>query len=307
MKKILLPLLLVVLGCGQKFEPDLSGWQAYAVPARPRVYVEIDGRAREIELPGGEGTTYRFAQWTMVQDHMLLSHIVKTETCYDYQIIEIDTTGTILDTIYTAPPNTPVNFKLAPNDSLLLLKTYVDVCEDNGNDFKYTFYNRYTRKSLADTIRVGNAGGIMLNETVWSPDSKRVILSAWSGMEIKAFVYNLATKDTTFIDMGSNFIWSPIDKNLIAYIKDYSIYQINLETGSKEIVYQGKRKKKVMNFRWSPDGDFLMIHIKGYLLNIESGMTSKPANIYLSMKDKSESSVFYHDERIQTWKKTRPK
>ena len=264
-------------------------------------------RAREIELPGGEGTTYRFPQWTMVQDHMLLSHIVKTETCYDYQIIEIDTTGTILDTIYTAPPNTPVNFKLAPNDSLLLLKTYSDVCEDNGNDFKYTFYNRYTRKSLADTIRVGYAGGIMLNETVWSPDSKRVILSAWSGMEIKAFVYDLVTKDTTFIDMGSNFIWSPVDNNLVAYIKDYSIYQINLETGSKEIIYQGKRKKKVMNFRWSPNGDFLMIHIKGYLLNIESGMTSKPANIYLSMKDKSESSIFYHDERIQTWKKTRPK
>jgi hypothetical protein len=301
-KRVLLATLaLITLSCGQKFEPDLRGWQAYAVPARPRVHVEIDGRELDIELPG-EGVGYRFPQWTKLHDHMLLSQIVKTKACYDYQIIEIDTAGTILDTVYTAPPNTPVNFKLAPNDTLMLLKTYDDVCEDNGIDFKYTFYDRYTRKSLGDTIAVGNAAGIMLNETVWSPDSRKVILSSWSGPEIKAVVYDLVTKDTTFIDMGSNFIWSPVDKNLIAYIKDYSIYSMNMESGVKEMIFQGKRKKKVMNFRWNPSGDFLMIHIRGYILNIESEMTWKPDNIYLSMKERQESKVFYHDEIIQTWK-----
>ena len=136
------------------------------------------------------------------------------------------------------------------------------------------------------------------------PDVKILMGGGFANTELRSLTDKRVFEFYDFITLDDGE--APIE-NLIAYIKDYSIYQMNLETGSKEIVYQGKRKKKVMNFRWSPDGDFLMIHIKGYLLNIESGMTSKPANIYLSMKDKSESSIFYHDERIQTWKKTRTK
>jgi hypothetical protein len=301
MKKILPILVLILLGCDKEFEPELTGWKAFTVPGR-RIFFELDGREALIELPGNESIAYRFAQWTKLQDHILLAQMTKTKSCYDFQIISIDTTGTILDTIYTAPPDTPVNFKLAPNDSLLLLKTYSDNCTDEGSDYKYTFYNRYLKTSLPDTIKVANARGILLPETVWSPDSKKVIIPEWSVQRTKATVYDLVTKRKTYIETGDNFIWSPTDNNVVAYIKDYSIYTMNIETGEKEIIFKGKKKKRATAFRWNPSGDFLMIHVQGYLLNLEAGPFQTHNTIYISMKDGNESKVFYEDERIDTWK-----
>jgi hypothetical protein len=303
MKQILFSslLLLMVIGCQREFEPELKGWQASTVPGR-RLYLNIDGRQTTVVLPGDEGISYRYPQWTKFQDHLLLTQITKTKRCYDFQIISIDTTGAIIDTVYTPPPNTPINFKLAPNDSLLILKTYDDNCEDDSDHFRYTFYNRHTKKKLSDTITVGNARGIPLIETVWSPNSKRVIISQWASGRTKAFTYDLVTKDTTRIDAGSNFVWSPIDNNLVAYIKDYSIYTKNIETGEKELIFKGRGKKGATDFRWNPTGAFLMIHIQGYLLNVERAPLQTHNIIYLSMTDKSKSRVFYDDQRIHTWK-----
>ena len=302
MKKILpLTYFLILVGCGKEFEPELSGWKAYTVPARPLVHLDMDGRETTIKLPGDEGIGYRFAQWTKFQDQILLTQIIKTETCYDYQIISIDTAGVIIDTIYTAPPNTPVNFKLAPNDSLLLLKTYDDNCVESDH-YKYSFYNRYLNTAFADTIAVGNARGILLQETVWSPDSKKVIISEWSGRQEEAFTYDLATKDTTYIDKGGNFVWSPSDKNLVAYLKDYSIYTKNIDTGEKELIYEGKSRRSVTRFRWSPNGGFLMIYLKSYFLNVEAPPLQRHTIIYLSLPDKIESEVFYREQRLDTWR-----
>jgi hypothetical protein len=302
MKKILFPvLLLILLACSREFEPEIKGKQAFVVPARPMVHLNIDGRETTIKLPASEKVRYRFAQWTKSQDQILLTQIVATENCYDYQIISVDTTGTITDTIYTAPPNVALNFKLAPNDSLLLLKTYNDDCERSG-DYKYSFYNRYLKKALPDTIDVRNARGILLDETVWSPDSKKVILSQWSGNLVAAFTYNLTTKDSTFIDEGTNFIWSPTDNDLVAYVKEYSIYLKNMATGEEGILYKGKRKRSVFNFRWDPSGDFMMIHYASFLLNIDAPMFRTTKIFYFSMEDKTESDVVFDNQRIETWK-----
>lgn len=294
-------ILLGLVGCDPEFDPDLSGWKAYTHPAR-RVHVDMDGREKVISLPGGEGTGYRYPQWTKSQDHILLTQLISTHSCYDYRIISIDTTGTILDTLYTAPPRTPLNFKLAPNDSLLLIKSYVDNCTDVSSRFRYTFYNRYLHTWLPDTISVRKAKGIPLRETIWSPDSRRVIISEWSGQLVKAFAYDLVTRDSISIDKGSNFVWSPTDNNLVGYIKDHSIYTKDLGTGEEEMVYEGRSKKSAGDFRWSPGGDFLMIHVRSYLLNVEAPMFQSRKIIYLSLKDGRESRVHFDDQRIDTWK-----
>ena len=70
----------------------------------------------------------------------------------------------------------------------------------------------------------------------------------------------------------------------------------------KQIVFEGRRKKKVKDFRWNPTGDFLVINIEGYFFNIESYITWNPTHIYLSMPDKVESETFYNMERIDTWR-----
>jgi WD40 repeat protein len=302
MKKILIPIILILLGCERKFEPELRGWQAYTLPGHAPIQLVIEGQEKTVELPGDNKVRYRYAQWTKFQHQILLVQLLKTERCDDYQLIAIDTTGAIVDTIYTPPPNTPINFKLAPNDSLLLLKTYHDDCEYETENFKYTFYNRHSKTALPDTIAVGNARAIPLRETVWSPDSRKVIIPKWSGRRVEAFTYNLATKDTTYIDIGTNFIWSPTDNNLVAYIKDHSIYTMNVETGKKEIIYGGHKKKSATDFRFNPSGDYLMIHVGGYLLNVEAPPLHTDRIIYFSLKDKTESRFFYDGQRIDTWK-----
>ena len=301
MKKFLPILFIIIVACGKEFEPNLSGLRAYQVPARPQIQLLIGEQEKTIKLPG-EVSAYRFAQWTKSSNEILLTQIIKTERCSDYQIISIDTTGIVTDTLYIAQANTPVNFKLAPNDSLLLLKTYRDDCEHENDQFNYTFYNRYSKKTLPDTIAVGNAWNIPLRETVWSPDSKNVIIQEWSGGTVKAFTYNLERKDTTFIDRGSNFIWSPVDNDVVAYVKDFSVYARNIKTGEKEILFEGKSKRGAGEFRFNPSGEFLMIHLNSYLLNMEAAPFQRHTIIYYSIKDKTESRRFYEDQRIDTWK-----
>jgi hypothetical protein len=302
MRKVFLFFLLTLAACGSDFEPDLSGWKATAIQARPGILFDLDGRERRLELPGGVGARYRYPQWTRERATLMLTQLTPADSCYNHQIVAIDTTGVILDTIYTAPPQTAINFKLAPNDSILVLKTYIDNCLE-GRDYKYTFYNRFTKTAREDTVRVNNARGIPFEESVWSPDSKKVILSRWYGREVKAFVYDLTTKDTTNIEKGSNFVWSPTDNAIVAYIKDLSIYTMNIDTGEKKMIYEGKQKRAVTHFRWDPNGDFLMIHIRRYLLNIEAPMTQAPTVVYYSLTNQTESKVHHTEQQIHSWKR----
>jgi len=307
MKKILVPTILILLfGCGSEFEPRLTGWTASTDTFKPIIYLDIDGHSKMLELPGYDSIDYHDVQWTKNSNHLLLTRSTKSNNCYQYEIISMDTSGVVIDTIYKAPPKTAFDFKLAPNDSLLILKTFNWDCANRSNnfnfDYRFTFYNRFSKKGLLDTIKVGNAINIIINETVWSPDSRKVIIEEWTGSGRAAFVFDLVTKDTSFIDTGSDFIWSPSDKNLVAYIKDYSLYTKNISSGEKQIIFEGRRKKKVKDFRWNPTGDFLMINIEGYFLNIESYISWNPTHIYLSMPDKRESKTFYNMERIDTWR-----
>lgn len=309
MKKILLSTILTLLiGCGSDFEPKLTGWIAYTDTFKPIIYLNIDGHLKKIELPGYDSISYHEAQWTKYQNHLLLTQSVKKNNCREYQIISMDTSGVVIDTIFTAPPRTAFDFKLAPNDSLLILKTFNWDCENMSNDFNlnhmFTFYNRFSKKSLLDTIKVRNAINISFDETVWSPDSKKVIIEKWTetNRTRTAFIFDLSTKDTTYIDTGSNFIWSPSDKDLVAYRKDYSVYAKNIKTGETFLMFKGRKKKKVTSFRWSPKGDFMMINITGYYLNIEIKPLWKPTHVYLSMPDKIESKIFHNNERMDTWR-----
>lgn len=293
---------LVFVSCTREFEPELKGLQAYTVAGRPIVHFDLDGRESTVTLPAVEGTVYRFPQWTRAQDHLLLAQIDPTEACRNFQIVSVDTTGSVIDTIYTPPPSTALNFKLAPNDTLLLLKSYSDDCtEANGKNY-YTFFNRFTKTHLPDSIIVENAKGILFPETIWCPDSRRVIITRWSGPVIKGFVYDLDSKDTTLIDVGTNFVWSPNDKKLIAYVKDHKIYSRNTETRETELIYEGTQKNRVTSFRFSPDGEFLMIRLHGYLLNVEAPMLQKQTTVYYSLKEKLQSRTFHGEERADTWK-----
>lgn len=304
MKKIfLLTILTLLFGCGSDFEPKLTGWTANTDTFKPIIYLAIDGRSKKLELPG---YGYHDAQWTKSKN-LLLTETIEKNNCYEYQVISMDTSGVVVDTIFTAPPQTALDFKLAPNDSILILKTFNWDCANRSNnfnfDYRFTFYNRFSKTGLLDTIIVGNAINISLNETIWSPDSKKVIIEEWTGSNRTrtAFIFDLLTKDTTHIDTGSDFIWSPSDNDLVAYIKDYSVYTKNIRTGKTELIYKGRKKKYVTDFRWNPTGDFLMINITGYYLNIESKALWKPTRIYVSMVDKKESDEFYNNDRIDTW------
>jgi hypothetical protein len=293
---------LLLVACDNKFEPDLSGWKVNSLPGSTKIRMDMNGREKTVTLPGDTSVIYRYPQWTRSQHEILMVQIYDVDECLRFRIVGADTTGVIIDTIYSAPPNTAINFKLAPNDSLLLVKSYDDDCTTSGN-YKYSFFNRYTKEPLPDTILVEDARGILMRETVWSPDSRKVVIQDRGSIGTKGFAYDLETKEQRPIDMGKNFVWSPADPQGVAYIKDYSIYMWNWETGEKKVFFEGKSVKEVMDFRWDPIGEFMMIHIKGYLLNMEAGPFQNESIVYVSMKDRTPSEAYRFSERVDTWKK----
>lgn len=295
---------MAVVGCSREFEPDLRGWKARTAPGSTIVNITRNDRQLAVQLPGAGEAVYRYAQWTAAGDNIMLLQIRRSGSCQEYRIVTADTTGTITDTVYVAPPNTAVNFKLSPNDSLVFLKTYFDDCKES-RDYRYSFINRYTGDALPDTIAVEDARGILLRETIWSPDSKRVIVQTRSIDGMKAFVYDLTSKERTPIDFGTNFIWSPVDKNIVAYLREHSIYTWNMATRERVIFYEGKSDKSVIEFRWNPTGTFMMMHVRTYLLNMEAGPFQQTRIMYLATEDKRESRMYYSDEKVDTWRDER--
>lgn len=306
MRKILPIILVSVFGaCSADFEPNLSGATANIDFHTKNLLISINGRQKEFKLTTVDSINYYNPQWTNRQDFILAERHVDRDNCFDYQIVKFDTTGTITDTVYTPKKCTIVDYMLSPNDSLLLIRSYSykDWRDKQFGNVKYEIYDLQS-KVVTDSIIINNT---KLNldsfiETIWSPDSRKVLVFEKMDMKEKAFIYDLNRNDTTFIGVGVNFTWSPSDNNLVAYIQDLSLYTLDLKTDGREEIYHGRRKKKVTDFRWGPKGDFLMVNVSGYMLNIESKMTWDPLCVYISIPDKRKSKEFWYNQRIETWK-----
>jgi hypothetical protein len=145
---------------------------------------------------------------------------------------------------------------------------------------------------------------------MWSKDSKRVLISKKPEQSVnkrkpsKWYVYDLNTGDTTFIDVGINFIWSPTQDHLIAFAKHNSLFFHFLDSNTTVQFYQLPKTHIIKSFQWTPDGKELLIHcIKNSLLlkPLGSKVSYAPYDVLINVNDKKIKKQSGH-EIIESWK-----
>ena len=213
--------------------------------------------------------------------------------------------GKILDTLFTPAPCTIVDYMPSPNDKLLLLRTYKYTDWYVKGTGRTTYFIYDIEKNLfQDSIIFENSklNFESLKETIWSPNSERTLLfSIGENNEQAAFIYKLGG-EKTLVGRGTNFIWSPVDEHLVSYLNANTIFFKNVLTNETTEFYKGQKDKKINDFRWSPTGEYLVINLHGYFMNIASKTTWKPSRIFISAKDKWKSKEIFEHTVFESWK-----
>ena len=121
---------------------------------------------------------------------------------------------------------------------------------------------------------IGTSLSFELHESPWLFDENRFIYSVsgekkimTDGVDIAPiqedqlgiYVYDLVNDQKKLLIPGGRFgVSSPIDLQ-ISYIKDQSIWMMDLKDSTTKIVYKAGSKEKISNIHWTPDGKYIYI------------------------------------------------
>jgi len=297
---------ILLVECGSNYEPAFTGETIYHDWNGDKLQFNIDGQQKEIKLPTDNQIDFNSPIWLRGQDIVLMTKTEKVGDCYSYSVVTFDMNGCILETIYKAEACKIIEFMPSPNNKLLLLRTYKSAdwySNRKEGDIKYIVYD-ISSQSILDSITFDNSNLELdkFHETIWSPDSKNVLIfTANNNKKQLGFIYNLE-EGKRLLDSGTNFIWSPTDNNLVSYLVDNEIIFKYLDTNETTKFYQGQENTRINDFRWNQTGEYLVINFNEQFLNIDSKATWRPTSILVSVPDKRESNVFERHNVYDSWK-----
>jgi hypothetical protein len=301
----LLFLIPLITQCTSNFDPEFQGKTIYHSWSSDKIQLNLNGEIKEIKLPTTDTTVFNNPVWLKGQDRFLMTTSEKRQNCYTHAIVSFDMSGKLIDTVFTPAPCTINYFMPSPDDKSLLIRSYVynDWKTTNTGTVSYFVYD-LKQKTILDSIafeksRLNLEG---FRETIWSPDSKQVIIfRSHRNNEQTAFIYDL-NKTSVLLDTGSNFVWSPTNKEVVSYIKKNKILFKNLATNKTEEFFSGDKNIIINDFRWDPKGEYLIVNLINYFTNAETGGTRKPSSIFISVSDKQQSGKFPKHTVYHSWK-----
>ncbi len=317
---IFLSLSILLSSCTNQ-EYDLTGKRIYHDWNSDSIHIFLPEKSLKFELPKNKLNDFSSPIWLRNEDKFLIRISEKSvgNNCYNYFIGLFDLKGTLIDTIYKEMPCNIIHFMQSKNDSLILIRRfkYSDWKQNSFQDniwhehkLTYLIYNIY-KNQITDSISFQS--GLYLDnfhESVWSVDCQRVLVSKKPEQSIynrkheEWYIFDIKTGDTLYIDIGDNFIWSPIQDNLISYLKDNTIWFYRTDSKNFEKFYQLPKEKKIKSFSWSPNGTELLIHYGKHatlLKPLGSKISWFPYDLLINVKDKTIKKKSGH-EVIDSWK-----
>jgi hypothetical protein len=297
---------ILLVNCASDYEPTFTGKSIHHEWSGDKLRFNINGQRKEISLPTKNEIDFNNPIWQRGQDIILMQMTERLGECNNYSIVTFDMDGHVMDTIYQAEPCTYIEFMPSPNDKLLLIRTYKSddrLTNSKERGIKYLVYN-ISKQAIQDSLTFDQTNLELdkFHESIWSPDSKNVLVFATGdNNEHLGFIYNFKDGKKS-LDKGTNFIWSPTNNNLVSYLKDNKIIFKNLDSNEMTVFYQGHENKVINDFRWNPTGEYLVINFNGQFLNIDSKAAWRPTSILVSVQDKRESKVFERHNVYDSWK-----
>jgi WD40 repeat protein len=283
----------------------------YSSNLHGKAYLFIDGDSIEFNSRISEYKYHAFECFTMDSDRIIFS-----ETNYIYQnrykkykssyLFLSTLKKEILDTLYQAKEGERIVgcYKVNSNDSLLLISLGADnylnrdsckVSSCNFLVFDFKNHNEIKRFNL-----LTEPHGILPNGSIISPVFKHFVFtglcpfpcvsdSILCGVNI-IDLQNLEIKQIS--ENGRKAVWSP-NNDFIAYSNKEGVWLYDIQTGDHKLFYKIKKKKqRVVEIDWTPDGKSLFFQIrtlkalnhggiiKPYLKNIITGELMVGGELY---------------------------
>lgn len=223
--------------------------------------------------------------WLHNTNRLLAGEEIDNNKAADYHsnLVIVDTSGKLVKRLILNPARHFMGWYYPDNndDKILFTESYLDGSFASG----FSRTENLNILSLAENkieLRIDNFnrnGDLLIAESPWSPDGAMFVYSIgkqhelWlSGHLLNAhdstisgsYIFDLnKKKDIKFIEGSKEAVWNST-LNLIAYIKDNSIWLYDLNNDSKKLIFSPFRNKPgaINNIHWTPDGKF--IYINGY-------------------------------------------
>ena len=245
---------------------------------------------------------------------------------YYYQIVQVDMSGQIIDTIYSAKENENISsYSISPDNEKILIRSFdyfawrqnrlLTLLENTNIDsskfiINYSIIN-IAKKTKEKEIEIKSLFELShLIENSWSPDSKNILISYKtvnnSQNEEKIAILNTDKMNYKDICIGKNAIWSMKNPDDIYYIQAKEIWKYKISTNTSKLIIKLKTSETFKNLRFTPDGKYLYFNFwKDRICNkIFGDIVCYPYNAYgkvVDLEGKTYKSVKGH-YNVETWK-----
>ena len=226
---------------------------------------------------------YSGLKWMHKDDSFVGVEYLNTEKglIYKGNLVRFDLTGKITERIYEAQDGELVgDTYLSRNDRRLMfiLEIVGDIkinpLEGLNRQQSLVIMDFEQRKVFKRIENFGSSMSIDFEESPWLYDEDRLIYTVSSEKRIKVegqdinsvaegasgiYMYDLNTDQHKLLVPDGQFgICSPVNLQ-ISYIKDKSVWVLDLKDNTTKMVYEAEEKQKVSNIHWTPDGKYIYL------------------------------------------------
>lgn len=305
MRKFFIFVVIVFTSCTSSplFNPGITGSIISHDWMLDTIHLRIDSQGISFKLPVNDSTDYSYPSWLNNENAFLMSQYKKEgDSCYSYQVVKFDAKGNLSDTVFTPDPCNIIHAMPSPNDSLLLVRSYSYRNWKLGGSsvVTYSVIDMYTKAIVYQVKHRTALDFDHLASPVWSPDSRRFIVADVHARDTQLAYIHGVNGETTLFGAGKNFTWSPADTNIVAYLKDNTIFFKNVLSSTTTEFYKGK--KTIVDFLWHPNGDYLLVNVGDYSLKIKKGKFWHANHILVATADKQVSEEFLGQIVFESWK-----
>lgn len=278
----------------------------------------------QFNLRNGKTITYGGLAWLNQSDSFVGTEYIEANGrgIYRGNIVCFDITGRISRRIYESMDNEIAGDSYTSrNDKWVLFTT-----QKRGDPKTAPFEGLtpmlslvimdFTQKKIIKRIdSIGRSPNIQLHESPWLFDESSFIYSVSGENRLVndgdtvnpieegvagVYVYDLnIDKRKLLVPGGRLAIASPVSLQL-AYVKDQSIWVLDLKDKTEKLLYEAGSKEKISNIHWTPDGKYIYLVFFDYYLM--DSFTSGERLIEVRTGEGMQVKGIGHGFRKYTWK-----
>jgi hypothetical protein len=243
---------------------------------------------------------------------------------YKGKIVRFDLSGKIIDTIYSPLDNEIPGFAYPSRNEKMLLFTSRKLADINKNPLGALtepddlFVMDLTQKKITGKIeKIGAVPNFSLEESPWLYDGQHFIFSIATETEVSVtgsatrsvketpagiYIYDVKSNQKRMLIPGGSFgICSPVGTQ-IAYIKNKSIWMMDIQNNTEKLVYKADSKQRIVNIHWTPDGKNIYVAFFTYYLGFQDLFTTGEKLINVRSGEEIVFNAIGHGFKSYSWK-----